>query len=244
MGRRAEFVQPSLPISFEPKVNDVSFIREGAKRFAAKQGRTFSSIGLGDMQADTHRGQEMAQVYGRLPSFEDAATRHFDAMRNETNAQYDYLTKPRTGGGLGVSVEVTHTDPYKSHDDMVKDLSVSRRLKVLSTEATGGHPFFSNEENDKFRAVHDAFGHAAIGRGFSRHGEEAAYHAHAQMYSPEALPALATETRGQNSSLNYGRLGHAPLGDAAVPSFDEQKVARFPAQFTDVQPRIRRLRRS
>jgi hypothetical protein len=74
----------------------------------------------------------------------------------------------------------------------------------LSTEATGPHHIFSDQENDRFRAVHDVFGHAATGRGFSRHGEEAAFLSHRQMFSKRALPALASETRGQNSYLNYG----------------------------------------
>ena len=80
----------------------------------------------------------------------------------------------------------------------------------MATESTGGHHFFTNEENDKFRAVHDTFGHAAIGRGFSRHGEEAAFLSHRQMFPPEAHAALTSETRGQNSFLNYGPTGDFP----------------------------------
>jgi hypothetical protein len=102
----------------------------------------------------------------------------------------------------------------------------------MSSATTGGHPFFSDEENDQFRAVHDAFGHAAIGRGFSRHGEEAAYQAHSQMFSPEARPALHTETRAQNSVVNYGRKpGSFPEQKVAIidPELREPVVERGPA---------------
>jgi hypothetical protein len=233
MGRLTEFQQPSLPIDFEPKgqFEPVSFLREGAKRFSARAGRSFDTRGLADMQADSNIGANVAQAYKRLPHFEEGAVPHFEAMRRETAQQYDYLTKPRTAGGLGVNVQVTDSDPYKSPQEMVADITQNRQLKVFSTAMTGGHPFFTNEENDQFRAVHDAFGHAAIGRGFSRNGEEAAFHAHAQMYSPEALPALTTETRGQNSALNYG----------GGQGFDVQKVAKLGPQFTDQQPRINGL---
>ena len=132
------------------------------------------------------------------------------------------MTRPKTKGGLGVTVEVTKEDPYAKAADMMKDANQGR-FKVFSTASTGEHPFFSNDENDMFRAVHDYFGHAATGRGFDPHGEEAAFRSHFAMFSPRARPAMATETRGQNSVLNYGDKKGA---------FPEQKVATLPsAQF-------------
>ena len=101
------------------------------------------------------------------------------------------------------------------------DVNNRRTLKVLGTRVTGGHPFFSDDENDMFRAVHDFFGHAATGRSFDRHGEQAAYLAHSQMFSPAARPALTTETKGQNSSLILN--GHFP----------DQKLAVLPAEHWD-----------
>jgi hypothetical protein len=61
--------------------------------------------------------------------------------------------------------------------------------------------------NDMFRAIHDYFGHAKEGVGFRGDGEENAWRSHASMYSPLARLALGTETRGQNSWLNYGPHG-------------------------------------
>jgi hypothetical protein len=72
-----------------------------------------------------------------------------------------------------------------------------------------------------FRAVHDVFGHAATGRAFDPHGEEAAFRSHYAMFSPQARPAMATETRGQNSVNNFGGL---PKGE-----FAEQKVVTLPS---------------
>jgi hypothetical protein len=134
-------------------------------------------------------------------------------MRQHVNSQYEHMTAPKEAGGMGINVEVTQHDPYSlgwaggqdsdARVAMDKDLRENNRVQVMSTEATGGHAYFSNEENDKFRAVHDVFGHHAIGRGFSRHGEEAAWESHRQMFPPEAHEALTSETRGQNSYLNY-----------------------------------------
>ena len=49
---------------------------------------------------------------------------------------------------------------------------------------------------DKFRAVHDYFGHIKDGNGFRAGGEENAWRSHAAMYSPLARRAMTTETRG------------------------------------------------
>jgi hypothetical protein len=162
-----------------------------------------------------------AQQYGELPEHDPAAVPHFEAMRQETNRQFDFMTAGRRGGGLGIHVETTQHDPYSNAEEMATDLSQNRRLKVLSTATTGSHPYFSDEENDKFRAVHDAFGHAGTGRGFDRHGEEAAYQAHARMFTPIARRALAAETRGQNSAMI-----------SAGGTFQPQKIATMPEAST------------
>jgi hypothetical protein len=53
--------------------------------------------------------------------------------------------------------------------------------------------------------VHDAFGHAVERTDFSPAGEESAWNLHRQLFSPEARPALATETRGQAAyTYKYG----------------------------------------
>jgi hypothetical protein len=58
--------------------------------------------------------------------------------------------------------------------------------------------------NDLFRAVHDAFGHGLEGAGFRARGEENAWQAHIRLFTGPAIGAITSETRGQNSWLNYG----------------------------------------
>ncbi len=123
------------------------------------------------------------------------------ALATEVEEQFELATKSVEEGGLGITIEFVDEDPYATFAEMWEDYVTNGRIKVLRTEATGGHPFFTNEQNDKFRAVHDLFGHLATGRGFDRHGEEAAYQAHITMFGPDAAKAAATELRGQNSVL-------------------------------------------
>ncbi len=137
--------------------------------------------------------EEMTKVYESLPEFSEEAREAYEALTEEISQQFRMLTEE-----LGIKVEFVDDDPYGDPLEMMDDLQTNKRLKVLKTETTGPHPYWTNEENDMFRAVHDAFGHAATGRGFDRHGEEAAYQAHSSMVSELARRALLTETRGQN----------------------------------------------
>lgn len=193
----------------------VSYLRRGARQYAASVGATYSSEGLDQLQADPTFGHRVATAYeGAQGQVNDHRVRSaYHALGQEVHAQYDYLTRPQHEGGMGVKVsfepELEGTTIYPTHEHLMADLE-HRRLRVNKTGSSPadqavGHPFLDPETNDKFRAVHDAFGHAAIGRSFSRHGEEAAYHSHVQMFSPTARPAMAAETRMQNSALNYGR---------------------------------------
>jgi hypothetical protein len=65
--------------------------------------------------------------------------------------------------------------------------------------------------NDKFRAVHDFFGHGIEGYQFGKDGEENAWIEHSKMFSPLAQLALSSETRGQNSVVNYSGINEVPL---------------------------------
>ena len=127
---------------------------------------------------------------------------------------------------LGVKVSFVADDPYKTSKEMFDDVSKGV-LKVLQTESTGSHPILSDEQNNKFRAVHDYFGHAATGRGFGQDGEEAAWVHHSQMFTDKARAALTTETRGQNSFFNN-----------RGKTFADQKVALLPSRFWEVPKRF------
>lgn len=83
--------------------------------------------------------------------------------------------------------------------------------------------------NDLFRAVHDAFGHGLEGAGFRAQGEENAWQAHRGMFTGPALGALTSETRGQNSWLNYGPHGEAnKTAKVEDTVFAEQKTGIMP----------------
>jgi hypothetical protein len=84
--------------------------------------------------------------------------------------------------------------------------------------------------NDAFRIVHDLYGHYGPGNPFFRApGEERAFKLHSRMYSPEARPAMASETRGQNSWLNFGPYGSYNRGaNAAETIYADQKTGIMP----------------
>ena len=120
----------------------------------------------------------------------------WDETEKIINQQYDLLTKE-----LGVKVEFVDYDPYKNAQDMFDSFRDTGVLKIMKTSVTGSHTYWSDATNDKFRAVHDAFGHLATGVGFDRHGEQAAYEAHKSMFPPSCYLALASELKGQNAYM-------------------------------------------
>lgn len=200
---------------------DVSHVADSGRARYMRENRlglSTPAAELANVEASPAMAQQIAAAYDELPLRDDSpeVTSAFTAMRDGVNTQFEYMT-----GELGIRVIVQDTDPYPDVQAMTADVEENKTLRVLSTASTGGHPFFSDTENDRFRAVHDFFGHAATGRGFSRHGEEAAYVAHAEMFPPEARGALATETRGQNSVFNFGGAGEFP----------PQKVALLPSKY-------------
>lgn len=195
--------------SFEPSPIAV----QGASAYASLAGLPDPHGGQTDYLNAGRQPDELkavAQHYDSLPVYQPGAEKHFAAMRDDMNKQHDFMTNR-----LGIRTQTVDQDPYSDVHEMLHDINNNKTLKVMGTHVTGGHPFFSDDENDKFRAVHDFFGHAATGRSFDRHGEQAAYLAHAQMFSPHAKPALASETRGQNSSLIYNG-GFGPQKIAAM----------------------------
>lgn len=183
-----------------------------------------------DVTISKGSSRAMGHAYDQMPDFDKRALPAYHAMREEVGRQYDHLTKPRSKGGMGLDIEVTKDDPYgfggeKPKEDysnwsanrvipeVRRDVQEHNRIKVYSTATTGGHPFFTNDENDMFRGVHDVFGHLGSGRGIDAHGEEAAFQKHASMFTPLARQAMATETRGQNSYLHLkGQFGPQKVG--------------------------------
>lgn len=198
--------------------DSVKAARDGAKEYAFKAGiKQDDSIDYQKTVANRARAARIADAYDELPTVDEKAFEAYTALATEVEAQFDYMTKT-----MGIKVEFVAEDPYKTSREMFADASKGV-LKVLSTASTGSHPFLKDDQNDKFRAVHDFFGHAATGRGFGQDGEESAWVHHSQMFTELARGALTTETRGQNSWYNTRGQG-----------FAEQKVALLPKEFWQV----------
>jgi hypothetical protein len=168
----------------------------------------------------------IADFYDEAPDvtaeeMQEETRKAYEALAVELEEQYRILTEE-----LGIEIIFTDDDPYENFEEMARDFAANKRLKILKTESTGGHPFFTNEQNDMFRAVHDAFGHLGTGRGFDRHGEEAAFQAHRSMFSALAAAAAATELRGQNSFL-IARGEFGPQKLVLLPDKWQKSLARF-----------------
>ena len=139
--------------------------------------------------------QSNATTYGQL--LKDAYTQALI----ETKEQFKTLpVKMRFHKGKSAE--------YKNSDALRDDVRNNNTMNVYQ----GGDPHeFWNEVdpetgltgNEMLRAIHDYYGHGVEPNEFGRHGEERAYDVHGQMFSPLAKLALAAETRGQNSWVNY-----------------------------------------
>ena len=204
-----QFKQPRLPGAdwHRGDFKRVPHFASGAKAYAESQGLSHSQRGIASTRADPNNIIRIGNIIRDQQGTEQMTpglAKSYEALKAGISSQFEQLTKPTSEGGMGIKVQYGREDPYSSPQEARADVMKNKRLRVLSTEATGGmapgHPM-SNEDNDKFRAVHDAFGHMATGRNFSRHGEEAAVQHHARMFPPEAHHALFSELRGQNSFL-------------------------------------------
>lgn len=202
------------------------------------------------LKVDPERSKAIAAAFDAMPH--DPANpdvrKAYQALAEETLGQYQYL---RDRGYEFDFYPTDGTDPYPSPWDAVMDLQNNRRMKVYPTVEGYGDGAISSEEiaanpmlsaipgetwsgrpvllNDAFRAVHDAFGHAKDGVGFRADGEETAWASHMPMFSRDAQRALTSETRGQNSWLNYGPHGEANrTASTADTVFADQKIGLLP----------------
>lgn len=144
-----------------------------------------------------------AQEYERLPSGapkDRASKRSYDAFAAETQRQYDWAL------AHGYTFEPSEADPYSAPGStkmaqMRDDVRERKHLTAYASQLT--HPYLSDEDNLRFRFVHDLFGHAQEGNSIGPRGEYNAAHSHAQMFSRRARPAMLAETHGQNSVVNF-----------------------------------------
>lgn len=197
------------------------------------------------VKADPERGARIAEAYDKMkhqpnnPKVKAA----YKAMADETLAQYQFVK----ASGLQVeAIEPGMDDPYPGGPKEVladlarghlwfyptdqgfgsSDADVSGNpLLELTDEWIGGRQLVVN---DVFRIVHDYFGHGIEGSGFGARGEENAWQSHMRLYSSDALPAVTSETRGQNSWVNFGPYGEQNRSNQRDTVYADQKTGIMP----------------
>lgn len=180
------------------------------------------------VEADPVWGTEIGRLYMEASPFITGLARYaYSRFAVQVDRQFDQMCRVD-----GIRVVFQAEDPYPDHEAMLKDVRDNRRLKIYATSEDQAHPLLSADQNNRFRAVHDYYGHHGGGLGesvsFSRHGEEAAWIRHSQMFSGLARRAMTSETRGQNSAfiwINSGR------------EFPPQKAVLLPDWVSDIPER-------
>jgi hypothetical protein len=170
---------------------------------------------------DKERAKRMSDAYMEMADDYNIpeVKASYDAMIDETIDQYKEIISN------GYEVEINDTEPYKNAQEFIDDLRNNKHFKLLSTlsefgdtpvteEMANNDPRLKRTEfkdvngqtllaNDLFRFVHDFFGHAVRGNSLGAIGEENAWDEHSRMYTPLARKAMTSETRGQNSYVNF-----------------------------------------
>lgn len=194
-------------------------------------------------------GNQMPQVV------EEAGAQNYDQL---TEAAYRKLGDEVRQQFAVMPVRTSYhygAGEYATPSAMLRDVLGEGNLNVFR----GGEPheFLGEVDpntqlslNEMFRAVHDFYGHGTRGSTFRPGGEELAYASHSQMMSPLAQMALLSETRGQNSLVNYSPLNAKVIGEmnqirAAMD--EEMRMARMrgqkldPSVFAEQNARLREL---
>lgn len=170
----------------------------------------------------------------------------YDAMIKETLDQYQAMLD---AGFKAEMMTPGMADPYPDTPRLaIEDIRENNHMWVFPTDDGFGssdldvsdNPLLQKTKfkdingkvmlaNDVFRAVHDYFGHAVEGNGMRPRGEEMAWRVHASMYSPLARRAMTTETRGQNSWVNFGpNAEHNRTASGADTIYAPQKIGLLP----------------
>ncbi len=186
----------------------------------------YGCVYLESFDVDVIRSQTIANYYDVAESRpnDELVKRAWKALNMETYQIADKLE--RCGYRI---IPTSRAETYRNVAEMALDAVESRSLRIW----TGGvpeHSLMTPGENMRFRFVHDLFGHAMIDAQFGHYGEEQAYRVHYQMYSDLARKALATETRGQNCALHFGRAAVAVDNNGFGAQFAEQKAFIMPEE--------------
>lgn len=194
---------------------------------------------------DPVRAKKIAEAFDKMKDQPNnpKVKKAYDALIEETLGQYEAARK----AGAKFEFMPEGQDLYGNPRNAINDIVTNQHMYVFPTESGFGSLTKSQQANpllqktgekwngkdvtanDIFRAVHDYFGHAKRGVGFRATGEENAWQSHAKMYSPEARPAATSETRGQNSWVNFGKYGKQnQLASPSNTIYADQKTGLMP----------------
>ncbi len=154
----------------------------------------------------------------KIPSNDEYASTPYNALRDlRQNKEMGVFPTADGYGEEGITQEQRENNP------LLQDTGIMWPVGGLDGEMM---PVLAN---DLFRAVHDAFGHGLEGAGFRARGEENAWQAHVRLFTGPAVAAITSETRGQNSWLNYGPFGEANRTAKVDDTvFADQKIGLMP----------------
>lgn len=204
---------------------------------------------------DTDRSRRIADAYEamRHDPYHPDVVRSMASLKGQLEEQYEHALRH----GYRFTPWTHEGQPYANSNEMMDDVLGNRHLYFFKTDSGFGSSEFDASDNplltespfvvgghrllhnDVLRAVHDLYGHAAHGHQFGPIGEDRAWHAHLQMFHPDALPSLTTETRGQNSWVNFGPHLRRPDGSLPAkgdPDFLHPSVRPFADQKTGILP--------
>jgi len=238
----------TLNASREPN----EYVRKAAQAYNEKHGLGKIIEGL-YVAVDESRARKIAEAYETLPiddSSDPAVRGAYHQLIEEIELQWNYAIEV-----MGVTFDPWRYEgqPYTTNSaKMFADVRNDHHLYFYQGGDT--HPLLGKVDpatglsmNDKFRAIHDLFGHAAEGYSFGPRGEENAWIRHSQMFSAEAQGAVTTETRGQNSWVNFGNHNYDAVGKhrnspLADRPYATQKAALLPTEFMEFKQVMESIR--
>lgn len=244
----------ALPDGTRAAVEPISDLRRIALDFMREKGLDPNLTTDSFRRADPERGRAIANAFEAMKNDPQnpVVQASYRALIDDVKDQWDALQ----GMGYRFSfIEPGMADPYAASPRLaIEDLKKNKHLWVYPTDqgfgnaesgaVSAANPLLAPTgvkvgdrelvANDLFRIVHDVWGHAKEGVGFRADGEENAWLQHLPTFRPQSRMALTTETRGQNSWLNFGPHGEANRGASSADTvFAPQKVGDLPAWVMD-----------
>jgi hypothetical protein len=235
---------PNLPTNL---IGPVPVVNEAKAKYLASVGmpnRRQSEY----VKVDQELATKIANAYEEAENtpFDPNVQAAYKAMAEETMAQWQFVKD------TGIEIEfIRGPNPYPGGSrDVLEDIKNNNHLFVFATKDGFGQSEITEQDiaenpmladsgeiidgepatiNDIFRIVHDYFGHGLEGTTFTARGEENAWQAHHRMYSPLAAQAMTSETRGQNSWVNFGPFGEQNRADRENTVYAPQKLTILPS---------------